>query len=325
MTRMTHPSKITGLLALLLLPVPAHAQDLSPLVAQCASGGSSSLLTACRSAVLAGQTIRGGIAITGAGGTELPGTSSTIGRRLGSSPRVSLALGVQAASFEMPDLRGAGSDGQGTNTVAAYGLKGTVAVGLLDGFSVIPTVGGVFSVDLLGSLGLILLGEGDGFPKNEVMISGGARLGIFRESFTMPGVTVSAVQHFGGAAGWTNGGTPRTDVDADLSTTSVRATVGKDLFGLAVLAGVGWDWNMGALDVRVSDPADPTVLGVAATDALTSRRNVYFAGLSITRLVLQLSLEAGWAGGYAALPGYPGAYDPGSAVPFAIIAGRLTF
>ena len=37
----------------------AGAQDLTPLIAECASGGSAELLTSCQSAVLAAQAIRG--------------------------------------------------------------------------------------------------------------------------------------------------------------------------------------------------------------------------------------------------------------------------
>ena len=311
-------------LALIVLPVSSHPQDLGPLISQCASGGAQTLLNACRGAVLAGQAMRGGIAIADAGGAELPGSSSTIGRRLGRSPRVSLAASIRAALFEMPDIPGSGTVAQGTNTVLAYGIKGTMAIGVLDGFSAVPTVGGILSLDLLGSLSLLILSEGDGFSGNQALISGGARLGLFRESFTMPGVTVSAVRRYGGDGGWGNGATPRTEVDTDISATSVRATVGKDLSALAVLVGIGWEWNKGTLGVRVPDPGDPSVSGVASTDALTSRRDVYFIGVSITRLVLQLSLEVGWAGGYDDLPGYQGAYDPGSRVPFTRIAGRLT-
>ena len=68
----------------------ASAQDLTPLVMQCASGGSPELLTSCQSAVLAAQAIRGGVAVAATAGADLSGSSSTVGRRLGSTPRVSM-------------------------------------------------------------------------------------------------------------------------------------------------------------------------------------------------------------------------------------------
>lgn len=324
MKRRSHHVTVSGFLVLLVFPVSGHTQDLGPLIAHCTSEGAPSLLTACSNAVLAGQAIQGGIAIADAAGAELPGTSSTIGRWLGHSPRVSLATSIRVAFFEMPDIRGQDIDGQGKSTVTSYGLKETVAIGVLDGFSIAPTVRGIFSLDLIGSVSLLLLAEGDGFTENQAMISGGARLGLFRESFTMPGLTVSVVQRYGGAVGWRNGGTWQTELETDISATSVRATIGNDLFPLAVLAGIGWDWSKGALGVQVTDPSDPNVWGIASTDALISRRNVYFVGMSVTRFILQLSLEAGWAGGYSDLSGYHGAYDPGSRAPFMGLAGRLT-
>ncbi len=57
---------------------------------------------------------------------------------------------------------------------------------------------------------------------------------------------------------------------------------------------------------------------------LTTRRAVYFAGVSITRLVWTFSIEGGWIGGYDGLTGYPGVYDPGAITPFISAAARLT-
>jgi len=322
--RWGHHVTMSGFLVFLVFPVSAHTQDLELLVAHCASGGTPSLLAACSNALLAGQALQGGITIADAAGTELPGTSSTIGGLFGRSPRVSLATSIRAAFFEMPDVHGQGTDGQGTNTVTSYGLKGTVVIGVLDGFSISPTVGGIFSLDLLGSLGLLLLDERDGFTDNQTVMSGGMRLGLFRESFTMPGFTISVVQRYGGAVGWGNTGSLQTQIDTDVSATSVRATVGNDLFALALLAGIGWDWSKGALGVQVTDPVDRNIRGVASTDNLISRRDIYFIGMSVTRFILQVSLEAGWAGGYSNLPGYQGAYDSGRRAPFMGLAGRIT-
>ncbi len=256
-------------------------------------------------------------------GAHLSGASSTIGRRLGSSPRVSAGLRLRVTRFDMPDLIGGGTGTAGTNSVTAYGVKGSLAVGVLNGFSLMPTVGGILSLDLLASGSLTFLGESDGFLGNEGVLSLGGRLGIFRESFTMPGFTVSATHSFGQHVNWT-AGVNGSQIDTDISTTSVRAIVGKDFFTLAVLAGMGWDWDRGEMGVQVPDPTIPAGQGIGVMDGLTTRRSVYFAGVSITRLVFQLSLEGGWAGGYEGLPGYGGAYDPGAITLFVSVAGRLT-
>ena len=302
----------------------ASAQDLTPLVTQCWSGGSAELLTSCQSAVLAAQAIRGGIGLADAAGADLSGASSTIGRRLGSAPRVSLDLRLRMARFRMPDILGGGTGVAGENAINGYGVKGSIAVGVLDGFSLMPTVGGLLSLDLLGSASLIFLGESDGFLGNEGILSVGGRLGIFRESFTLPGLTVSVMQSFGQNVDWTSAAVSGSQMDTDISTTTVRAIIGKDFFTLAVLGGVGWNWDRGEMGIQVPDPTITGEQGIGSMGDLTTRRSVYFAGVSITRLVFQLSVEGGWARGYDGLAGYAGAYDPGAITPFASVAGRLT-
>ena len=300
----------------------ASAQDLTPLVMQCASDGSPELLTSCQSAVLAAQAIRGGIAVTHTTGAELSGSSSTIGRR-GSAPRVSVDVRLRIGRFVMPDLLGGGTGAVGENVVNTYGVSGSVAVGVLGGFSLMPTVGGVLSLDFLASGSLIFLGESDGFPGNEGIFSVGGRFGIFRESFTLPGVTVSVMKSSGGSVELTEG-VNASQIDTDISATSVRVTVGKDFFTFAVLAGFGWNWDQGEMRVQVPDPMIPGGQGIGLVDDLTTRRSVYFAGVSITRLVWTLSVEGGWVGGYDGLAGYPGVYDPGAITPFVSVAARLT-
>lgn len=301
----------------------AAGQDLGSFVAQCASGGSAELLTSCQNAVLAAQAIRGGVAITHSMGAALSGSSSTIGRRLGSAPRVSVDVRVRLGRFAMPGLFGGGAGTAGENVVNAYGVKTSIAVGVLDGFSLMPTVGGVLSLDLLASGSLIFLGESEGFPDDGSLLSVGGRLGIFRESFTLPGVTVSAMQSFGRKVNWTTG-VNGPQIDTDISATTIRATIGKDFFTFAVLGGFGWDWDRGRMGVQVPDPTIPGGQGIVFIDDVTTRRAVYFGGISITRLVFQFSVEGGWTGGYEALAGYSGAYDPGGVRPFVSVAGRLT-
>lgn len=301
----------------------ATAQDLTPLVEQCASGGSPELLLSCQSAVLGAQAIRGGVAVADRAGAELSGSYSTIGRRLGSSPRISMDLRFRVARFGMPDMLDGGTGVTAENSVIVYGLTSSITVGLLDGFSVAPTVGGILSLDLLASGSLLFLSESDGFVDNEGVLSFGGRLGIFRESFTLPGVTVSATHSFGQHVEWTSAGN-ESSIGADISTTAVRATIGKDFFTLAVLGGVGWNWDQGEMGVQVSNPTIPGGQGTGLLDGLTTRQTVYFFGLSITRLVFQLSLEGGWANGYDELAGYPGVYDPGASTPFVSLAGRFT-
>ena len=316
---------IVGVVAGLLgSSVPAAAQDLSGIVASCAAAGSAALVAPCRSTILAAQAIRGGISVADAMGVELAGTSSTLGRRLGRTPRVSVAARLKVAVFDIPDILGDGAALPDKTTVVVYGMKATVAAGVLDGFSVLPTVGGFLSLDVLASLNLLFLQEDDGFTENEGLISVGGRLGLLRESFTMPGVTVSLVQHFGEDLSW--GGVAETgaQLDTDVAATSLRVTIGKDLVALAFLVGAGFDWQRGDFGVRVADPGVPGGQGIVVAQDLTTRRTVYYVGASLTRLIFQLSLEAGWAGGFDDLAGYQGGYDPGSITTFVNLGFRLT-
>ena len=317
--------RVLGLVAVLVWSnAGAAAQDLNEVVAECVAGGSVALATPCQNTVLAAQALRGGVTLANALGSELTGTFSTLGRRLGRAPRVSLGAHFGVSVFDMPDIRADGPSLAGNTTVVAYGVKATAVAGVLDGFSVLPAVGGVLSLDLLASLDLVLLGEGDGFTGNEGLISVGGRLGLLRESFTMPGVTVSLVRHVGEDLSWGGVDDTGAQVDTDISATSVRATIGKDLFALSLLVGAGLDWQGGDFSVRVADPGVVGGQAYAEARGTSTRRTVYYAGASLTRLVFQFSLEAGWASGLDDLPGYQGGYDPGGIAEFASLAIRLT-
>ncbi len=113
---------VSFLAAVCLLVLPgrfgtAAAQDLRPVVIQCATGGSFELFTACQSAVLAAQAMRGGIALADAMGASLSGSYSTLGRRLGSAPRVSADIRLRMVRFNMPDILAGGTGVAGGQTL----------------------------------------------------------------------------------------------------------------------------------------------------------------------------------------------------------------
>jgi hypothetical protein len=244
---------------------------------------------------------------------------------------VGLDLRFRVARFSMPDMVGGGPGIAADNDVYVYGIKGSVAVGVFDGFSWMPMVGGMLSLDLLASGSLLFLGESDGFSGNEAIGSIGGRLGVIRESFSLPGLTVSAMRSFGQQVNWADD-LDVTRIDTDISTTSVRAVVGKDFFILGVFGGFEWNWDQGEMRVQVPDPTIPRGEGISQMGDLTTRRTVYFAGVSIIRLVWTLSVEGGWISGYDGLTGYPGVgdfrdhqhYDPGAITPFVSVAARVT-
>ena len=95
-----------------------------------------------------------------------------------------------------------------------------------------------------------------------------------------------------------------------------RSTVGKDLFAVGVMAGVGYDWFGGAAILRVPESA--------AVEDFEARRTVVFGGASMNFLVVQLSAEAGVTRGFQPVAGYVGPFDPRGSTFFGSLAFRLT-
>src|SRR5215218_10880582 len=154
--------------------VPASARDYCYTVAQ---------------AVESGQPQFG---ILVAGGNPTIGTASGGGLRLGVLPRVSASASVNVVFVELPEILAeqAGSAAQRINDVVgipAPALSGTVSVGVFPGFSAIPTVGGIGSIDLLGSVTWLPFNQAsvEGFESGtrNLAYGVGARVGIVRESF----------------------------------------------------------------------------------------------------------------------------------------------
>jgi hypothetical protein len=204
-------------------------------------------------------------------------------------------------------------------------LSGTL--GLFQGFSPEPTVGGVLALDLTASVDKVFAPREIGFKEGLLGWGVGARVGILRESFTLPGVSVSATSRWMGSA--TVGGLESAgmaEADFDVNVTSLRGVVGKDLLGLGFLAGAGWDRisGDGTIRARVSSTGPE---GTASSTDLSSKRVVFFGGASMTFLILQVSGEAGWSRALdQELPRSPGGSAfPSKDVYFASVAVRVTF
>lgn len=311
--------------ALLVAAVPATAQQTAgDLAAECGADGGPVLREWCREVAFAFQAVQGGVGLATTAGAAVPGTASTLGRRLGATPRIAFAARVVGVRPEIPEIR--------TEAVPAPGRRGFVpsvqftgAAGLFDGFSPVPTMGGLFALDVLGTAGLSILPGDRGLEGSAATYGGGARLGLVRESFTLPGITVSAVQRWSGevTVGGGNGGTAG-EAAFDLSTTSLRAVVGKDLMAVGAVLGGGWDRY--ASDVRLRASAEGAgVDGSASADDFVASRPLFFGGAALNFLVLQLSAEAGWAAGFDRPAGRSGGFDPAGGTWFGSVAVQLTY
>jgi hypothetical protein len=315
---------LVALAALTLALFPGHltAQDVDALAARCASSDPTASAI-CREAALALQAAQGDMGLLAAGGAQIPGSSSSLGRRFGGMPRLSGSLKAGVARLEVPDVRSASGPATG-RSYTGFATQASLAVGVLDGFSLVPTVGGVLSLDVFATLGALVLPDGAGYQEGSSQWGVGANLGLLRESFTVPGVSVAVARRSLGEAQLGNRAAgDAVQISLDPAVTSVRGVVGKDLLSFGVLAGIGWD--------RYSSDAVLIVPGLAgaarqtAVDGFTADRTLGFAGLSLSLLVLQISAEAGWAKGFETVSGRPeGGFDPEGSSLFLSVAGRLT-
>ncbi|MDZ7779898.1 MAG: hypothetical protein U5R14_08190 [Gemmatimonadota bacterium] len=305
----------------LLMAEAVSAQTPGQLRGRCVELGGN--LNRCTDVAVGARTLTGEGSLLVGWGSEIAGSSSTLGRRIGNQPRFTAAFRAGGMSVGMPDIFDQGPGRAPEVSFMVPSLNLAVAAGILDGFSPLATVGGVFSLDVFGSAGLVMPPSSQGFQGNVTGASVGVRVGLLRESFTLPGVSVSVARRFVGSfeMGDPSLGDPAR-LEVDPAVTSLRATVGKDLFGLGVLAGVGWEDAAADAVLEVPGAGGESVRVSSSVDA---ERKLYFVGAALNFLLLQLSVEGGWADGYAPVPGGAGStFDPEEGTPFGSLSLRFT-
>lgn len=301
----------------------ASVDGIVDLANRCA-GSKAGLTSRCRELALTALAIQQGVGLATALGSDNPGTASTLGKRLGAAPRISVAFSAIGLPMQMPrvaveSVRGLTEE----ESFAVLGLRGTVVAGVVDGFQPAPALGGVLSADLIASYSVLRLPGGSGFSGASSGPGLGTRVGLLRESFTLPGISVSAVRrwHNDVQAGDVAGGNPG-EVRMDLTVSSLRATLGKNWFVLGLMAGVGWDRYDADADVTVPQPGGDNS---SVAGQVRSERSLYFAGGWFNFLISQISLEVGIAEGVSdPFTGRGGGYDPSARDWFASAAVRIT-
>lgn len=286
---------VVGLLALGGLaqgvkPAETAAQGVQELAAACA-GEDPIHVDRCRDAALTARELQGGMGLAVSGGSLLGGSGSTLGHRMEGRPRVSLDIGGNLARIRHPDLLGGQGDPAAPTRRTAPRLGAGVTLGVFDGFAPLPTVGGVLSVDLVARGNVVSLPRDEGFSSSLAAYGAGVRVGLLRESFTLPGVTFSAAHHRMGSFrfGSLLAGDPAR-IDLDPRATSLRLVTEKDVRGAGLMAGTGWDRVQGTVRAEVAGDGDG-----GSVERLRSSRPTLFAGGNITYLVLRVSAELGWA------------------------------
>ena len=286
--------------------------------------GATSPEAVCWELALAALAVQRGVGLASALGSDIPGTASTVGLRMGSTPRLSLSVGAAGAWVGRPFV-GADAGALG-RSMTPTGLRGAVAVGVSEGMRFAPGIGGFLSLDATLHLARIWLPRGAGFESPSTGVGIGGRIGILSESFTTPGISVSVAHRWQGtvtvadSAGGSGNG-----VEAGVEATSVRGVVGKNWFVVGLMAGVGWDRYRGDATVRIAGSPDSEA---GPSGRVASARALYFAGGWLNFLVSQLSAEFGMADG--ALDPLDGVadrqrgYDPTRRDFFLLVSMRVT-
>lgn len=232
-----------------------------------------------------------GIALTG--GNPVPGASSTLGMRIGRIPRVTASARLTGAFMNVQSVSNEnfGDSEKGI----ARSLNVDAALGVLSGWTLAPTIGGFASLDLLASAGKLTMP--DEFTKAGGTWAIGARLGILRESFTAPGVSLTGMYRkfgdlqYGSGQGCELDACESTYTLKDNSVMSARAVVGKRLFVLGANVGVGYDKYSSQPSVSSGS------IGFGRYPELEQDRFTAFANVTWTMLLLNAVLEGGYQRG----------------------------
>lgn len=243
------------------------------------------------------------------------GTGSTLGTRAG-IPRVSVSGRVNLALADVPDLI-ANEVGRLTedeqaiqalrvSTIPIPSLQADLAVGLFDGFSATPALGGVGAIDLLGSIAFVPTVEEVGLDKAVVNIGGGARIGVLKQGALTPGLSVSGMYRRMSEIGLGNlQQGDAAEFHTNLRTFSGRVVASKGLPFVDLAAGAGIDRYSGDVDfswtltctvtecLAANDNQPLTVSGNTAGKLRTTAWNV-FGNVGVGFAVVKVVGEVGY-------------------------------
>jgi hypothetical protein len=168
--------------------------------------------------------------------------------------------------------------------------------------------------------------SGEGFRGAVNSWAAGGRLGLLRESFTAPGISVTTMYRRVGDLRWMGterNPTPHFEV-RELANLSVRAAASKRLAGLGFTAGAGWDRYEFGGSVELAGDGTWPVLSLR-DDHLESSRTTFFASAAYTMLVLHAVAEAGWQAGGSSSPDIPDSGRLGAGAFYGSLALRLVY
>jgi hypothetical protein len=289
--RPRHHAAVCVVGALLLLGRSAPSAGQEGLPGECTVGGSSD--AECLLAVASMRAVQERIGIALWGGNPVPGTASTLGMRLGSTPRLSASTRLALVPVDLPPLLDRTADGSRRGLIP--GLAAQATVGLLQGWSPLPTVGGVLSLDGIGALAFAPLPRGHGFQNSAVAWSVGARVGLMRESFTLPGVSLTTSYGRSNAVALGDPASASHDGFARGAISDLNATLAASqrISALRITGGVAFDRYASRARIGYQPEAGGGER-VEVAGRLTTDRRSWFANAAWTALIFHGIAEVGW-------------------------------
>jgi hypothetical protein len=275
--------------ALLGIAAPGLAGAQSGLDGTCGEGAEARQAE-CRLAVATVRATQERVGIALWGGHPVPANASTVGMRLGSTPRINASASLAFVPVRLPPLTDRSDAGGERSLLPAAAAHATV--GVFQGWSPLPTVGGVLSVDLVGRLSVAPL---PGLAFEEAAAVGwqaGVRVGALRESFTMPGVSLTAsygrsnALTYGDRSGAGDDGFTHGAI-SDLNTTLAAS---RRFAPFRLSAGLALDRYATSANVGFHDG-----VGGIATErgSVVSSRQSVFGGVEWSTLIFHSSAELG--------------------------------
>jgi hypothetical protein len=295
---------LASLLSLLVLAAPAARgqEALDPsLLARCQDAQlSSRQLALCRDVVASVQLLQPDLGIALASGNPVLGTASPIGTKFRFIPRVFIGGRINFVWAGIPDVLNYPDDPSasvGTRSFSIPMAQLDVSVGVFDGFRVGSTLGGLGSVELLGSLGPMILPASEGFENDATGLGLGARIGVLRESFSAPGISISGEYQWTGRIRYGNVAQgDDAQFGMDLEAASFRLGLSKSFVAVGLALTIGWDHYLSDVDFGIagSDGSLVTVVPQDSPASLSAGRWLAAVDVSYIVLFLNIALEAGW-------------------------------
>jgi hypothetical protein len=323
------PALALALLVVLALgPQPARAQ-IAEITRQCAFALTTDARQFCNLVAHGVDILQPRLGLAAAAGNPVPGTASTIGLRVGYLPRFGVAARGTSVWVRLPPIRRYETTRPIRFVLPALAIDGVL--GVYDGFAPLPGVGGIGSVDLLAGMGLLFPPTGQGFVRDGGVgsLAIGTRLGLLRESFILPGISLTAMYRRIGEVEFGDRQQPPPDAFFSISGLSdfgLRGAISKRILTVGATAGMGWDRYASNVFFRVAEPTGPQHSFASRVNGFTTSRYNAFANLSWTMLILHAVGELGWQSGgdrmNVDLPPGNNADSPGTL--FGSLALRLT-